>query len=205
MSVPAPRVQRARGPGSWLARACAVAVVVFSAVAQAQVGTVNLALNRPVVTSSAEGPFTGNFAVDGDAGTRWGSAFTATEWLQVDLGQSTPIARVVLTWEPAYGRGYTVQVSNDAATWQDARVVTDGDGGVDDLTGLSGVGRYVRMRGVQRATGYGYSLWELEVYGVGTEQLSITGLNTGSHTWRVRAVDGAGNSTLSSGPITFTK
>ncbi len=78
---------------------------------------------------------------------------------------------------------------------------------VDNVTerGLSGVGRYVRMRGVERGTGYGYSLWEFEVYGVGTEQLSISGLNTGSHTWRVRAVDGAGNSTLSNGPITFTK
>lgn len=169
MSVPTPRVQRARGPGSWLARACAVAVVVFSAVAQAQVGTVNLALNRPVVTSSSEGPFTGGFAVDGDAGTRWGSGFNATESLQVDLGQSTPIGRVVLTWEAAYGRGYTVQVSNDTVTWQNARVVTDGDGGVDDLT-VSGTGRYVRILCQERGLpAYGYSLWELAIYG-GTAQ-----------------------------------
>ena len=61
------------------------------------------------------------------------------------------------------------------------------------------------VRGTMVIRPYGYSLWELEVYGVGTEQLSITGLNAGSHTWRVRAVDGAGNSALSNGPITFTK
>ncbi len=43
--------------------------------------------------------------------------------------------------------------------------VTGGDGGVDDLTGLSGTGRYVRIYGTQRGTEWGYSLWELEVYG----------------------------------------
>jgi hypothetical protein len=41
---------------------------------------------------------------------------------------------------------------------------TTGDGGIDDVT-LSGSGRYVRMNGTQRATGFGYSLWELQVFG----------------------------------------
>src|SRR5439155_12046768 len=41
---------------------------------------------------------------------------------------------------------------------------TTGDGGIDDLTGLSGSGRYVRMYGTLRATQYGYSLWEYEIY-----------------------------------------
>jgi hypothetical protein len=30
---------------------------------------------------------------------------------------------------------------------------------------VSGSGRYVRMYGTTRATGYGYSLWEFQVYG----------------------------------------
>jgi hypothetical protein len=38
-------------------------------------------------------------------------------------------------------------------------------GGVDDLTGLSGSGRYVRMYGTQRGTIYGYSIWDYDVYG----------------------------------------
>ena len=124
----------------------------------------------------------------------------------MDLGGIYSIKRVRLSWEAAYGRQYVVETSLDGTTgWQTLFTQTAGDGGEDNLTNLSGVGRFVRMRGVQRQTAYGYSLWEFEVYGVGTEQLSITGLNAGSHTWRVRAVDGAGNSTLSSGPITFTK
>ncbi len=168
MRVPISRVQGAHGPWLSLARACAVvAVWLFMVVgtrAEAQTGT-NLALNRPVVTSSAEPGLTGNFAVDGDAGTRWGSSFAEGEWLYVDLGQATAISRVVLTWETAYGRGYRVQVSNDAAAWQDVRVITDGDGGVDDLA-VTGNGRYVRILGTQRgAIDYGYSLWEFAVYG----------------------------------------
>ena len=30
---------------------------------------------------------------------------------------------------------------------------------------MAGTGRYLRVNGTQRATQWGYSLWELEVYG----------------------------------------
>ncbi|AKJ01850.1 Beta-glucosidase [Archangium gephyra] len=140
-------------------------MMTWSSVAEAQSANVNLAYNQPTVTSSAEGPFAGSFAVDGDGGTRWGSGFNATEWIQVDLGQNTAVNRVVLTWEAAYGRGYTVQVSSDAVTWQNALVITAGDGGVDDLA-VSGTGRYVRILCQARALPeFGYSLWEFAVYG----------------------------------------
>ena len=43
---------------------------------------------------------------------------------------------------------------------------TTGDGGVDDITLSSPAsGRYVRLLGTQRGTMYGYSLYEMEVYG----------------------------------------
>jgi hypothetical protein len=35
----------------------------------------------------------------------------------------------------------------------------------DDMTGLSGSYRYIRMYGIARTTGYGYSVWEFDVYG----------------------------------------
>src|SRR6185369_1794677 len=53
----------------------------------------------------------------------------------------------------------------DAFNWTTIRTVFGGRGGVDDLVGLSGAGRYVRIHGTQRGTEWGYSLWELEVYG----------------------------------------
>ena len=40
----------------------------------------------------------------------------------------------------------------------------NGAGGTQTLT-VTGTGRYVRINGTARATGYGYSLWEFQVYG----------------------------------------
>lgn len=129
----------------------------------------NLALNKPATASSVESgtSFTANLAVDGNTGTRWSSAASDPQWIRVDLGSTTSISRVVLRWEAAYGKSYQIQTSNDDVNWTTIYSTTTGDGGVDDLTGLSGSGRYVRMYGTVRGTAWGYSLWELEVYGTG--------------------------------------
>ncbi|MEU3027537.1 discoidin domain-containing protein [Streptomyces incarnatus] len=103
-------------------------------------------------------------AVDGDTGTRWSSAATDAQWLQVDLGATASVSRVVLDWEAAYAKDYKVQISKDAVNWTDLKSVTGSDGGNDTLD-VSGQGRYVRMLGVHRASQWGYSLWEFQVYG----------------------------------------
>ncbi|WP_458248753.1 discoidin domain-containing protein [Streptomyces sp. MAI_2237] len=103
-------------------------------------------------------------AVDGDTGTRWSSAASDTQWLQVDLGATATLSKVVLTWEAAYGKDYKIQASADGSTWTDLTSVTGGDGGTDSLD-VSGQGRYVRMYGLHRATQWGYSLWEFQVFG----------------------------------------
>ncbi len=126
----------------------------------------NLALNKPATASSIQSSgVAASYAVDGSLSTRWGSAFSDPQWIYVDLGATHSITEVKLTWETAYGKAYQIQVSNDASTWTTIYSTTTGDGGVDDLTGLSGSGRYVRMYGTVRGTGYGYSLWEFAVYG----------------------------------------
>ncbi|MER5758093.1 family 20 glycosylhydrolase [Streptomyces sp. NPDC002082] len=139
----------------------------------------NLARNRPTTASSTE---TANFpaalATDGDPGTRWSSAYADPQWLQVDLGSAQAVNRVVLRWEAAYGKGFQIQVSDDQSTWRTLYSTTTGTGGVQDLTGLSGSGRYIRVYGTQRGTTYGYSLYEFEVYGgqlSGTRTLTAAG------------------------------
>src|SRR5260221_554436 len=133
--------------------------------ASAACGTTNVALNKTATSSSNENAgTTPNLAVDGNAGTRWSSAASDPQWLQIDLGSTQSICRVTLTWETAYGKSYTIQTSPDAATWTTIYTTTTGDGGTDDLTGLTGSGRYIRMNGTVRGTGYGYSLWEFAVF-----------------------------------------
>jgi hexosaminidase len=126
---------------------------------------VNYALNRPATASSVEPAtsFTPGLATDGNGGTRWSSAHSDPQWIQVDLGQVRPVNRVRLSWETAFARGYQVQASYDGSTWTTLFATTIGDGGIDDLTGLNGSGRYVRVLGTVRGTQWGYSLWELEV------------------------------------------
>lgn len=97
------------------------------------------------------------------------------EWIYVDLGQSTLIERVKLSWEAAYATNYQIQVSNDATNWTTVRTVTGNKSQVNDLTELRVSGRYLRMYGTARNTvGYGYSLYELEVYSTTVLSLSKT-------------------------------
>jgi hypothetical protein len=128
---------------------------------------VNLARGRPAVASTSYSGLPPSNATDGNTASRWSSQFSDNDWIYVDLGSSLAINRIVLRWETAYGRGYKIQVSSNASTWSDVYSTTTGDGGADDIT-LAASGRYVRMLGTQRATMYGYSLWEFEVYGPGT-------------------------------------
>ncbi|MEI8194872.1 MAG: MBG domain-containing protein, partial [Phycisphaerae bacterium] len=167
----------------------------------------NLALNKTATASSIElnmSQFAPSYAVDGNMTSRWASGYSNAEWLQVDLGSTQPIGRVQLTWEPAYAKAYKIQTSNDAATWTTIYSTTTGTGGTANLTGLSGSGRYVRMQGVQRATTWGYSIYEFEVYAPATSTPTV-GLTSsaGSSTYG-QAVAFTVNVTATSGTPTGT-
>src|SRR4051812_39510802 len=123
-----------------------------------------LSQGKSAVASSTEGGFTAALAVDGNTGSRWASNYNNAEWIYVDLGASYAINRVVLNWEAAYGKGYQIQVSDNATNWTTIFTTATGNGAIDDLA-VTGTGRYVRLNGVTRGTGYGYSLWEFQVYG----------------------------------------
>jgi len=145
----------------------ALAVLLIAPAHHALAADTLLSQGRPATASSSEnaGTAAGN-AVDGDTGTRWSSAFSDPQWLQVDLGSSTTINKVVLNWEAAYATAYQIQVSANGTSWSTVYSTTTGAGGTQTLN-VSGTGRYVRLYGTARSTGYGYSLWEFQVYGPG--------------------------------------
>ncbi|BCJ44062.1 hypothetical protein GCM10010168_08750 [Actinoplanes ianthinogenes] len=128
-----------------------------------------LSQGKPATASSTEasGAYLASEAVDGNLGSRWSSAFSDPQWLQVDLGSSQSISRVELNWETAAAKAFQIQVSENASSWTSIYSTTTSTGGNQNLT-VNGTGRYVRMYGTQRTTGYGYSLWEFKVYGGGT-------------------------------------
>jgi hypothetical protein len=122
----------------------------------------NLALGKTATASSAGQP--ANRATDGDGNTRWESASTDNQQITVDLGSVQTIDRVRLSWENAYGKDFTVQVSSNNTAWTTVATVTDNATTYSDFTNLATSGRYVRMVGTARATSYGYSLYEFEVF-----------------------------------------
>ncbi|WP_204843884.1 discoidin domain-containing protein [Saccharothrix algeriensis] len=127
-----------------------------------------LSQGRPVTTSSVEdSDLAGQFAVDGRDDTRWASApGIDPQWLTVDLGSAAEVHQVIVRWEDAYATKYKVQLSANGSSWTDISSRSTGDGETDTHSGLRATGRYLRVLGTERATEYGYSIWELEVHGV---------------------------------------
>ncbi|MEV6986895.1 DUF1996 domain-containing protein [Sphaerisporangium sp. NPDC051017] len=165
-------MQPSRSPSMLRLGLIASTLVAMVAASLALIGPVSavdslLSQGRPASASSVEGGgYSPGAAVDGDPGTRWSSAAADPQWLQVDLGGTATISQVVLSWEGAYGKAFKIQTSADGSSWADVYSTTTGGGGTQTLN-VSGTGRYVRMFGTARGTGYGYSLWEFKVYGSG--------------------------------------
>jgi hypothetical protein len=173
--------QRYRPRNVIVALAAAV-LLVGTAVAitatQAGAATALLSQGRPATASSVENAtFPASAAFDGNAGTRWSSAFSDPQWIQVDLGAPATISQVVLTWEAAYASAFQLQVSDTGTGgWTNIFSTTTGTGGTQTLT-VSGTGRFVRMNGTARHTAFGYSLFEFQVFGSFT---STGGCGTGN-------------------------
>src|ERR1700761_2532899 len=78
--------------------------------AAATCGTTNVALNKTATASSTESSaYPAADAVDGSTTTRWSSAFSDPQWVEVDLGSSQSICGVSLNWEAAYASGFQIQ------------------------------------------------------------------------------------------------
>ncbi|HEX7988435.1 MAG TPA: discoidin domain-containing protein, partial [Duganella sp.] len=115
-------------------------------------------------SSSERGDLSAAAAIDRNDGTRWGSGFTDDQYLTLDFGKSETVTRVRIDWENAHAAQYQLQVSDDNASWRTIKSVDDSQGGTEDLTDLNGQGRYLRVKGIKRATQYGYSIVEIQAY-----------------------------------------
>lgn len=124
----------------------------------------NLALNKPAYASStASGEPV--LVTDENGDTRWASKESDNQWIYVDLGKESMVNGVGLNWEEAYGKSFKIQVSGDARSWQDVYTTTEGRVGKQRIDFDDVNARYVRMLGVERGSGWGYSLWDFAVYG----------------------------------------
>ena len=127
---------------------------------------VDKAAGRPASASSVEGAgFEPGKAVDGSSATRWSSAYVDSQWWQVDLGGPVSVDSVALNWEVAYASRYQVLTSLDGASFTLAADQTIASPGWKTTNFAARTARYVRVLGVTRATPYGISFWDAQVFG----------------------------------------
>ncbi|HEV2342594.1 MAG TPA: discoidin domain-containing protein [Actinocrinis sp.] len=125
----------------------------------------NLALNGDAYASSIQGNGTPASAVtDGSFNSRWSSLSSDPQWLMVDLGATHTVKQVVIYWEAAYAKAFQLEISSDGTNWTTIYSTTTGTGGTQSIP-VTGTGRFIEMYGTARGTGYGYSIWELQVFG----------------------------------------
>lgn len=139
---------------------------------ECEVLTPKAAIGDIKVTSSHTVAFAANprNAIDGDKKTRWSSAWEAPEknpddqTVTLELKERTAIKSVAIDWEAACGKIYDVETSDDGASW--ATFAKEGNGKPGKVVHEgAATGRFVRIHGTKRCIGYGYSIWEIGVYG----------------------------------------
>ncbi|WP_302626360.1 discoidin domain-containing protein [uncultured Eubacterium sp.] len=141
----------------------------------------NLALGKDATASSVEGDQKAENAVDGSSSSRWQAKSADDEYLQVDLGSVRNVNTVKLIWEAAYAEKYEIQVSVDGENWTTVAVE---NGRVGEITSSFAAvqAQYVRMQGVKRGTQYGYSIYEMEVYGALKAEAPVVSPMSGIYT-----------------------
>ncbi|WTE33508.1 beta-N-acetylglucosaminidase domain-containing protein [Streptomyces sp. NBC_01618] len=132
-------------------------------------GSENLALKGTASASSVEqnlDRLSARYVNDGQLGTRWASGYSDNDWVQVKLAAPAEVAAVTLAWEGACATEYQIQTSLDGTNWSEAATQHPDSCGNDviKINSDSAV-QYVRMQGVKRKTTWGYSIYEMGIYG----------------------------------------
>ncbi|MCH5224926.1 MAG: discoidin domain-containing protein [Muribaculaceae bacterium] len=130
------------------------------------VSEINLALGKPVTVSSTEGWNVAANAVDGDPGSRWESEWADNQWLSIDLEGLYMVDRVLISWEGAYAKSFTIEVSTDDVNYREVYSQSASQGNVESFGFAPAEARYIRLNCEKRALdAYGFSLYEIEVFG----------------------------------------
>jgi hypothetical protein len=127
---------------------------------------INQAAGQTVKAFSSIRNYPPESVVDGDTGTAWISSSQVTgQWIYVDMGKTHSIDRIVLKWGTRYATSYIIQSISSTGIIKNLSSITAGDGGIDDISGLGGTGRVVRiMCNARNIADSGYVLKEFEIY-----------------------------------------
>jgi hypothetical protein len=176
-----------------MSRGVAVAALLSVCVAAwgfgANAALTNLAFHKTVVISSVEnGTMPGSNIVDGDTVSRWGSAFSDSQWFYIDFGAVTTFDSIAIWWEHSNALEYKIQTANTPTStdqgWTTIDSITNESEVIADNPNLSVhrrikhatpiSARYLKFRCVKRHYQWGYSMHEVQVFNTAGTPISYS-------------------------------
>ena len=140
-------------------------------------GDENIAKGKTAFSNSVqETGYQPEEAFDGNLGSRYAAAsYESGVTLGVDLGKTYKVSSVAFKWEGAYATEYNIQVSKDGKAYDTVKTMTADKAETIEVPLDEAVeARYVRIECVKNALNYGYSLWEVGVYGTEVAEVETT-------------------------------
>ena len=140
-------------------------------------GDKNIAKGKKAFSNSVqEKDYQPEEAFDGNLGLRYAAAsYESGVTLGVDLGKTYKVSSVAFKWENAYATEYNIQVSKDGKAYDTVKTMTADKAETIEVPLDEAVeARYVRIECVKNALNYGYSLWEMGVYGTEVAEVETT-------------------------------
>ena len=133
----------------------------------------NIALGKSTTASSSENSGTlPEYINDGNFNTRWSSERQDNEYITIDLEQYSFIDHITLHWEFAYASQFAILITDEqpsssalSSPLPSSATCYQSSGDVQTIP-VAKSGRYITLIGIERATAYGISLYELEAYGM---------------------------------------
>ena len=133
----------------------------------------NIALGKSTTASSSQDSGTlPEYINDGNFNTRWSSEWQDNEYITIDLEQYSFIDHITLHWEFAYASQFAILITDEqpssstlSSPLPSSATCYQSSGDVQTVH-VAKSGRYITLIGIERATAYGISLYELEAYGM---------------------------------------
>lgn len=109
--------------------------------------------------------FAPKYAVDGITTTRWSSGPAADQWLKLDMGQVVNVSGLIINWQTAYSKAFTVESSADGLTNWSAFITSGATAaGVQSLSGVAAT-RYLRIHSTLATSWGNVSIVDVSVLG----------------------------------------
>jgi PKD repeat protein len=125
----------------------------------------NVALwNKATASSSETTDYMPADAIDANTSSRWASQFRDNQWFKIELDSMYVLGKIKITWENAFASQYEIQTSTDDVNWKTIFIESKGNGTIDEIKFSPDTAKYVRINLLKRATSYGFSFYEFEIY-----------------------------------------